>query len=68
MCPNSPAAMGGRWSGSSMRLSLMSRRRLSSAGSAQASKLCGSKRACRLISASLPRQRQIRSGLMPMIE
>ena len=60
--------MGGRWSGISMRLSTMSVRRLSSGAAASETKACGAARALRFSSARPPRQRQMTSGDMPMME
>ena len=62
--PPSAADVGG----ASSRVSAISARRLSSAGRSSAMKACGAERACRLTSARPSRQRQIRSGSMPMIE
>jgi hypothetical protein len=60
--------MGGRPGGRSIRVSVTSARRESSASPAQGSKARSSMRNRRLISALLLRQRQTRSGLSPIRE
>ncbi len=63
-----PAAIGGKASGSAMRLSAMNPRSAASGASRVGTKAAGSLRGVRLISARGPSTRKITSGSRPMIE